>query len=785
MPQEALKRLDRVKGRLLSHLIWIRSRIHRLGDLGLRERFLLLLGSVLLGVLLLLGLDMLRQRRLFFEEVRRHVCEEAEGLAVLLPDRPGPEALRRLAEVLDRIDRYGVPHQVFLLSPEGQVRLSDVRAFEVGDLPELALGRPKALPFFQVMRHGALWVASCTVATPGGDLLHLAEPLPQLEHYLRALILERVRLLLILSAIFFLVVPLALHRWVLHPLRQTLRALGAIGHGALELRLPLHSRSEWGQIARAMAASVQALAESRAALEQERSRLAFLYRAGRELAASTDWPAVAESALDLAMEAAGAQAGLFLLWDPATGHLSLACERGIPDAMREALQLRLMNPRTSARCMQCVPRSARIGEACPLLPVGPARAAGWTSLACVHLAYGDQTLGFIILYLERESLSAERRELLQSLADEIAAAIAAARMAAWEKAIRSEMAHMAPAWSTLEDALVSPLSQVIEGCRMVWGAVVLLEDPAPRLVAGWNLPAPPAAILDALRGAGRPSDSLEACPTPWGWAHWIPMQVDGERLGGLVLGHPARPGLSPLERRLAQAAAQAMAHWLFQARQTHRWVEAALWEERQRLARELHDDVAQHLAYLHIKAQKAERLWNRPNVEVLLPALLREIREDIRDLYTEVRLALEGLRATPGPGETLAEALRRLIASRSIQGEVEMDVEIGELPPLTPWEEAHLLRIAQEALANAYRHAHARRIRLSLRHEQGEITLEIVDDGVGFDPNVLPSHSFGLRMMRERAERLGGVLEVRSTPGHGTRVCLRWRRGGPPGPPHG
>ncbi len=751
------------------------SRILSQGIRGLRGRFLFLTVGTVLAVLLLLAGNALRQREFFLREVQRHLCEEAESLVFLLSDPARLSSLEDVAQVLDRIDRYGAPHQIFLLDAQGQVRFSNVtpslQMGEVGWGP----GGSESFPRFQVMRHGSLWVASCTVPAPGQGMLHLAEPLPQLEGYFRSLILQQSLWVLGLGLFLLLITHLALYRWVLHPLNLLLNALETVGHGRLDVRLPIRSPDEWGRIARTMEASLRALQESQAALEQERARLAFLHRASRALSASSDWPQVVETALDLAMEAAQAQAGLFLSWNSTTGHLELAGTRSLPEAIQAILEARWMDPQTPSRCSRCLPRAARVGEACPLLPAVPARAVGFASVACLHLAYGEQTLGFLVLYRSSEALlPPERHELLQSLAAEITAAVMAARAARWEAAIRAEIERLAPVAFLSESALQPPLRLIVEGCGMAWGALVLIEEGNARMIASWNLPPEGLPVIEEQLRALTSKDQVLSQRPLQDWIRWIPLQIDGEGIGGLLLGHPARRDLSPPEERLAQVAAQALARWIYAAQQTRRGVEAAIWEERRRLARELHDDIAQHLAYLHLKAQKAERACTRPEAGRALPALLREIREDLRDLYTEVRLTLEGLRAVRGPGETLADALRRLVASIQARGEAEVELDLRELPPLTPWEEAHCLRIAQEALANARRHAHARRIRLSLRWEQGEGILEIADDGVGFRPEALPPTAFGLRMMQERAERIGGTLEIQSAPGQGTRIRLRW-----------
>lgn len=752
-----------------------RHRIPRIGIPGLRGRFLLLTAGMLLAVLFLLLGNIARQHLFFLREVQRHLCEETESLVLLLSNPMQSEALEDMARVLDRIDRYGAPHQIFLLDAQGRVRLSHADA-PLGIRPEeIRDPGPEGLPRFQVMRHGSLWVASCTVPTPEGGLLHLAEPLPQLEGYFRAQVLQQSLGILGLGLLLLLITHLALHRWVLRPLQHLLHALEAVGRGQLDVRLPIRSADEWGRIARAMEASLRALQESRAALEQERMRLAFLHRASRTLAASADWPRVVETALDLAMEAAQASAGLFLSWNPTTEHLELAGERGLPSAMREILEARWMDPQTPSWCAQCVPRTARVGAACPLLPAAPARAAGFVSVVCMHLACGDQTMGFLVLYRSTEDpLPPERRELLQSLAAEITVAVMAARAARWEEALRAELERLIPAPSISESALLPSLRMVVEGCGMAWGALIMIEKGGIRPLAAWNLPSGRVPAMEEMLRTMISTGETISRWTSEGWVHGVPLQIEGMGIGGLLLGHPTRRGLSPWEERLAQVAAQALARWLHAARQTRQGIEAALWEERRRLARELHDDIAQHLAYLHLKAQKAERACARPDAARLLPALLREIREDLRDLYTEIRLTLEGLRAVREPGETLADALRRLVAPIQAGGEAEVALDLRDLPPLTPWEEAHCLRIAQEALANARRHARARRIHLSLGWSQGEVILEIADDGIGFDERAIPPTAFGLRMMRERAERLGGTLEVHSAPGQGTRIRLRW-----------
>ncbi len=198
--------------------------------------------------------------------------------------------------------------------------------------------------------------------------------------------------------------------------------------------------------------------------------------------------------------------------------------------------------------------------------------------------------------------------------------------------------------------------------------------------------------------------------------------------------------------------------------------ELAVVEERNRLARDLHDSVTQTLYGLTLSAEAASRTLARGDAEAAA-AHLGEVRETARHALGEMRLLIFELRPALLAQEGLAASLRaRLDAVEGRAGlAATFAVEGGDrLPAAT---EAELDRIAQEALNNALKHAHACRIDVHLRQDGSTVALEIVDDGVGFDPNGAASRGgLGLRGMAERAARLGGRLTIDSLSGAGTRV---------------
>ncbi len=203
--------------------------------------------------------------------------------------------------------------------------------------------------------------------------------------------------------------------------------------------------------------------------------------------------------------------------------------------------------------------------------------------------------------------------------------------------------------------------------------------------------------------------------------------------------------------------------------------ELSIHAERNRLALELHDAVSQKLFGLVLNAEAAGTLLEsdpgaaRAQV-AKLQALAREALDELRSLMFELRppdLERDGL---DGTLRKHVDVLRHLQ-----DAEIELDVVAAQaaLPP-DPGRDGEVLRIAQEALQNALRHAGAKRIAVRLRGDDAGLLLEIEDDGLGFDPDApgLRSRRLGLTSMEERAERLGGWLEIRSAPGAGTTVRL-------------
>jgi len=193
--------------------------------------------------------------------------------------------------------------------------------------------------------------------------------------------------------------------------------------------------------------------------------------------------------------------------------------------------------------------------------------------------------------------------------------------------------------------------------------------------------------------------------------------------------------------------------------------------ERNRLARELHDTLAHALSGLAVQLDAIAAVWDDipPRAEAMLERALSIARIGL----DETRRALGDLRATPLEDLGLGLAVRALAEDIAARGGLALDLDVPEqMYNLSPEVQQCYYRVAQEALENVARHADARRVGVSLRQADARLTLQVSDDGLGFEDQEVDPERFGLRGMRERAELIGGTLTVASHAGQGTTVRL-------------
>ncbi|MFQ5657501.1 MAG: GAF domain-containing protein [Candidatus Methylomirabilales bacterium] len=202
--------------------------------------------------------------------------------------------------------------------------------------------------------------------------------------------------------------------------------------------------------------------------------------------------------------------------------------------------------------------------------------------------------------------------------------------------------------------------------------------------------------------------------------------------------------------------------------------EMTVLEERERIAREMHDGLAQQLGYLHLEIAKLENdISSQPAVR----EELRQVKEVAARAYEEARKAIFGLRTVVSRSLGLIPILTEYLHDLSEQTGIEVELEIADerATRLSAHAEVQLVRIIQEALANVRKHAHAKRAWVIFDSEGGNAKITVRDDGRGFDLEEVTRFervSLGLQSMRERAELVGGKLKVESRRGKGTQVIV-------------
>ena len=201
----------------------------------------------------------------------------------------------------------------------------------------------------------------------------------------------------------------------------------------------------------------------------------------------------------------------------------------------------------------------------------------------------------------------------------------------------------------------------------------------------------------------------------------------------------------------------------------------AVLQERERIAREMHDGMAQLLGYINTQTIAVKKFLSDERLEEAREELTK-MEEITQDLYADVREGILGLRIAAGRQDGLLPILREYIERYMDISGIQVEIKItpeAELARLIPSVEVQLIRIIQEALTNVRKHSGATSVSIIFERNDNQIRAVVADDGQGFEITHLPSAGkprFGLHTMRERAEAIGGTLSINTTPGQGTRV---------------
>ena len=323
---------------------------------------------------------------------------------------------------------------------------------------------------------------------------------------------------------------------------------------------------------------------------------------------------------------------------------------------------------------------------------------------------------------------------------------------------------------------------------------VIDQDLVLKTIAGtvdprWNGLRIPANEVSALVGLAQPL-RLEQLPAdlPVALAQNLAAEqiasmlivplLRGERTHGVVMVlSRVRRTFTAEETQLLTRLAQQVVVAIENARLYQQVRYMAVLEERDRLAREMHDNLAQALGYLNLKASLTGDMLVRGEHDQA-QASLREMKQITREAYTDTREAIFNLRSTVSSGADLVPMLREYVAEYQAHYGLQAELILADDAPIKFSTDAavQLGRIVQEALTNIRKHAYATHVRVRFERELEHIRIVIEDNGRGFDPVLTPADGqdhFGLKIMRERAESVAAVIELESQLNRGTRVIIR------------
>lgn len=360
-----------------------------------------------------------------------------------------------------------------------------------------------------------------------------------------------------------------------------------------------------------------------------------------------------------------------------------------------------------------------------------------------------------------------------------------------ELSIINSMAQALNRSVDLEQTLQAILAQVAELLDLQTGWVWLLrqDDKQSYLAAAQNLP--PALAhhphkmegscycLDTYRDgdlAGAANVNVVTCSRLKNLVDGtdglryhasIPLYAHGKQLGVLNVASADWRQLSSDDLQLLYTIGDMLGIAVERARLFDRSAQVGAVEERNRLAREIHDTLAQGLTAVSLQLESADALLEAEAEPARIRQMVQQALALTRANLEEARRSVLDLRAAPLAGRTLVEALV-LLAETAV---LPVDLLVtGGNQPLPPRVETGLYRIAQEALNNACSHAQASQITMTLVATPQIVTLTVEDDGRGFDLEDVSGNRFGLVGMNERVKLLNGRLHLQSSPGHGTRI---------------
>ncbi len=613
--------------------------------------------------------------------------------------------------------------------------------------------------------------------------------------------------------------------YVVRPIEALRAGAATLGRGELDHTIVLKTGDELEDLAEAFNTMARNLRRSReeierwnrelealvaertAALQAANLQLQALVHVSQRINAALSLPEALEAVAEASRAVLGAGRCAVYLLDPETEELRCVLAQGLSPAYTEAV----------SQSYRQIPGGEVIKRREPLVIHDAAndprlvaihdqvRREGYHSVALLPLAHGEESLGMLAFYHETaREYSHDDLELAQTFANQAAIAIKNARLFEAISQRAAELSTLYAVASTvsqsldLDEVLNNALDEVLQVMQTDVGWIYLVDDEMEGLTLSAQRGLDPTLLQEVrwlrfgegfsgrVAQSGEPLLVKDVRENPAVIPHpaalrsglrsfaGVPLQAKGRILGMLgVAGYGDRQ-FTQREVKLLSSIGRQVGIAVENARLYDQSREVAVLEERNRLAREIHDTLAQSLTGIVVQLEAAERVAaRRPE---LAAASLEQAKQLARRGLEEARRSLWNLRPTPLEHLSLCEALRQETARLREQDGLEARfIVTGEERRLPPDDELNLYRIAQEALTNVRQHARARSITVELAFNERSTRLSVTDDGIGGldgDGDGRRKTGLGLLGMRERAHLLGGELRIESPPGGGTRITV-------------
>lgn len=525
----------------------------------------------------------------------------------------------------------------------------------------------------------------------------------------------------------------------------------------------------------------QQLDRAQLQLAESQQRQKIILSMGQQFAEAGDEAEIIDRTLRISRQLLGALGASFVPLDEHSQPLPARVEGELPGPAGETLVEYLASPSVRQKCAACN-KHEEMNRSCPLLQDS---FAGATGIYCLPLRRGDQDLGILNLYFPGDTpLDDELQVLLRTLLEETALALEGVRLRT--RAISTLRELQAVRENTELDGMLSSLLHNLGHTLDADFAQAAIWDVSSGeqncVVSSSETGGSARHLIDGVTQSVRTSGEavmLENITSSAGASDLrslmaVPLATqDSPGLGVLLVASRRPRAFHARQLDMLQTIAGQVALVVHNSYLIAQLEYTAVLEERNRLAREIHDGLAQTLGFLKLKTAQLRTYVEHNDLDQAreTAAICYDV---LAEAYQDVRQAIDGLRLSASEN-----GLAGWVQQLADDFEEYSDIEVQICPPeadlrLPPEVEVQLMRIVQEALSNVRKHARASQVEVSWREVAGELVVEIRDNGAGFDVEDVPAYSqHGLRGMRERADLIGAEFQVASQPQRGTVISVR------------